>query len=253
MTTRTAWTFTPDEFAWVWTETGLDEYPEPLSIIESATTQEQYAQLTAEINDRYPPGGDPDLTGPLQALSRPDLRIICKGRSHTSHKRVRSLGAAVGELGVILFQKSGTTAEFGGDIKLVVTQRHQLANHLVRTMPPAVTGATAKMVGYTPRVRGEEPPSSWAPAPNGEHVVEERIRSLLRLRRNAEGHFRIERNDHGTRPHPPSYLSWIDIHPDLPAAGRYIIDVNDNDTLVAPASPEVIARELSRRAALDHV
>lgn len=246
------WTFTPDEFAWVWAETGLDEYPEPLSIIESATTQEEYAQLVAEIGARYPRGGDPDLTGPLRVLAHPDLRIICRGRSHNSHKRVRSLGAAVGELGVVLFQKSGTTADFGGGIKLVVTRRGQLARHLAATMPPAAGGAAERMLGYTPRVRGEEPPSSWHRAPNGEHAVEERIRSLLRLRRNAEGHFRIERNGH-TRLRQPSYLSWIDIHPDLPAAGRYIIDVNDNDTLVTPGSPDVIARELSRRAALDHV
>ncbi|MFC9432980.1 ESX secretion-associated protein EspG [Nocardia sp. NPDC057030] len=250
---RAAWTFTPDEFAWVWSETGLDEYPEPLSIIESATTREEYEQLIAEISVRYPRRGDPDLTGPMRVLTNPDLRIICKGRSHNSHKRVRTLGAAVGEIGVILFQRSGTAAEFGGDIKLVVTRRQDLARHLASTMPPASAGTTEKMIGYTPRVRGEEPPTSWTATSNGEHAVEERIRSLLHRRRNAEGHFRIERNRHDARPYPSSYLSWIDIHPDLPGAGRYIIEVNDNDTIVTPASPAVVAHELSRRAALDQV
>ncbi|WP_191094473.1 ESX secretion-associated protein EspG [Nocardia colli] len=252
METQTVWTFTPDEFAWVWTETGLDEYPEPLSIIESTTTQDEYAQLVAEISARYPRGGDPDLTGPLQVLAHPDLRIICRGRSHNSHKRVRSLGAAVGELGVILFQKSGTTADFGGDIKLVVTRRSQLPRHIAATMPPASGGAAERMLGYTPRVRGDEPPSSWHRAPDGEHAVEERIRSLLRLRRNAEGHFRIERVGVGGRPRPPLYLSWIDVQTGQPEAGRYIISVTDNDTTVMPASADVVARELSHRAALDH-
>jgi len=48
-------------------------------------------------------------------------------------------------------------------------------------------------------------------------------------------------------------VSWIDIDNEHPVAGRYLIEVNDNDTTITPASPTVIARELHRRAALDHI
>ncbi|MGO4615644.1 ESX secretion-associated protein EspG [Nocardia sp. 2YAB30] len=253
MKTQTVWTFTPDEFAWIWTETGLDVYPDPIAVLESATTAEEYTPLIQEISARYPRGADPDLTGPLRVLAHPDLRIVCKGRSLNSPKRVRSLGAATADLGVILFQKSGPTPDFGGDIKLVVTQRHHLAKHIAATMPPSPAGAVETMIGYTPRVRGEQPPTSWKPAPNGERAVEERIRALLRLPRTTEGHFRIQRHTHGQRPQPPEYLSWIDIRNNHPAAGRYLIDVNDNDTTITPASPAVIVRELHRCAALDRV
>ncbi|MFI9511246.1 ESX secretion-associated protein EspG [Nocardia sp. NPDC052566] len=251
MKTQTVWDFTPDEFAWVWAETGLDEYPYPISIIESATTQDEYTRLTAEISARYPRHGDPDLTGPLRVLAAPDVRIVCTGRSHNSHKRVRSLATAVGDLGVILFQKSGATTDFGGDLKLVVTRRSELGKHIAATMPAVPAGAAGQMIGYTPRVRGQEPPRSWLRTENGDHPVEERIRLLLRAPRTREGHLRIERHLRAERPHPPIYLSWIDIHTDRPAAGRYLIEVNDNDTTVTPASSELIARELRRRAALD--
>ncbi|GAA5073555.1 hypothetical protein [Nocardia iowensis] len=91
MNTRTVWNFTPDEFAWVWAETGRDEYPDPISIIESPINQDDYTRLVGEISARYPHHADADLTGPLRMLADPDLRIVCTGRSLTSHKRLRSV------------------------------------------------------------------------------------------------------------------------------------------------------------------
>ncbi|WP_084510614.1 ESX secretion-associated protein EspG [Nocardia lijiangensis] len=249
MKTQTVWEFTPDEFAWVWAETGLDVYPYPISIIETPTNGDEHALLRAEISARYPHRDNPDLTGPLRVLANPDLRIVCAGWSHNSAKRLRSLAAAIGDLGVILFQKSGPTADFGGNIKLVVTQRHNLGNHVAATMPTVSAGAAGQLVGYTPRVRGEEAPSSWTTANTGQQPVEERIRTLLHLPRTAEGYLRIERYLHDRRPHPPAHVSWIDVSDSIPAAaGRYLIDVTHHDTTVTPASAEVIARELRNRA-----
>ncbi|MCC3333401.1 ESX secretion-associated protein EspG [Nocardia abscessus] len=251
MTTQTVWDFSPDEFAWVWaTETGRDEYPDPISIIETPTNKDEYDSLTAEISARYPRHGNPDLTGPLRALADPELRIACIGRSLRSHKRVRTVAVAVGDLGVVLFQRSGMTADFGGDIKLVVTRRQSLGRHIAATMPAAPAGAAGRMIGYTPRVRGEEAPTSWRSSSDREHPVEERIRTLLRLPRTAEGHLRVERYLHDRRPHPPSYVSWIDIRDDHPAHGRYLISVENTETVVLPASSDVIAGELDRRADL---
>ncbi|WP_431963331.1 ESX secretion-associated protein EspG [Nocardia sp. bgisy134] len=252
MKTRTVWDFTPDEFVWIWAETGHD-YPYPISIIESPTTPDEYANRRAEISARFPHRADPDLTGPLRALADPDLRLICTGKSHGSHKRVRTLAAASANLGVILFQKSGSTAEFGGTIKLVVTQRHLLGRHLAATMPPAQPGAIAPMLGYTPRVRGEQPPASWGITVDGQQPVEERIRALLRAPRTADGHLCIEQHLQARHPHPRIYLNWIDVRDDHPAAGRYLISVDDNDTSVIPASEDVIADQLYRKAQLDHL
>ncbi|KZM74959.1 ESX secretion-associated protein EspG [Nocardia terpenica] len=254
MRTQTVWDFTPDEFAWVWAETGLaGEYPYPISIIETPAPPDEYAHRRAEISARYPHRGDPDLTWPLRALAKPDLRLICTGKFHGSPKRVRSLAAAHADLGVILFQKSGSTVDFGGDIKLVVTRRRNLGTHLAATMPSARPGAAGQMIGYTPRVRGEQPPSSWRVDDGGREPIEERIRTLLRAPRTAEGHLCIERHLHSRNPSPPVYLNWIDIRDDHPAAGRYLIAVDDNDTIVTPAPEDTIARELHHRGELDRL
>ncbi|MEV5652432.1 ESX secretion-associated protein EspG [Nocardia sp. NPDC052254] len=252
MTARTSWEFTPDEFAYVWaSETGLvGDYPQPINIIESTTTAEEYERQRMEISGRFPRAADPDLTGPLRVLADPDLRIVCNGWFHNSARRVRSHAAAVGELGVVVFQKIGATADFGGDIKLVVTNRDQLGRHIAATMPTMSAGAAGRMVGYTPRVRGEEPPSSWLRDSSGKRPVEERIRILLRLERSAQGYLRIDRYLHDRRPFPPDFVSWLDIGDASNAQGRYLIDVDDNDTVVTPASADVIAQELYRRAEL---
>ena len=245
MNTRTVWEFTPDEFAWVWVgETGADEYPDPISILETPTTKHDYDLLAAEIGRRFPRHADPDLTGPLRALADPELRIVCVGKSLRSHKRVRTLGVAVGDLAVVLYQRSGATADFGGNLRLVVTRRPHLGKHLAQTLPTTPAGTVGAMTGYTPRVRGEEQPTAWRLGGEDDLPVEERIRGLLRLPRTAEGHLRIERRLHGPRPHPPTYLSWIDIRDDQAAHGRYLITVDNNDTTVTPASPQTIAHAL---------
>lgn len=253
MKTQTSWVFTPDEFAYVWaSETGLaGDYPHPISVIETPTNADEYDLTRLEISARYPRGADPDLTGPLRVLANPDLRIICNGWFHGSHRRVRSLAAAIGDLGVVLFQKSGATADFGGEIKLVVTTRHQLGRHIAATMPTVAAGAAGRLIGYTPRVRGEQPPSSWLQDDAGKRPVEERIRTLLRLERTAQGYLRIDRHLHDRRPYPSAFVTWLDISDSTRAAGRYLIDVDDSDTIVTPAAAATIADELYRRAELD--
>ncbi|ATL66784.1 ESX secretion-associated protein EspG [Nocardia terpenica] len=253
MRTQTVWDFTADEFAWVWAETGLvGDYPYPISLVETPSPPDEYARRRAEISARYPHRGDPDLTWPLRVLAKPDLRLICTGKFADSPKRVRSLGAAHADLGMVLFQKSGPTPDFGGGVKLVVTQRQHLGRHLAATMPPARPGAVGGMVGYTPRVRGQQPPSSWHTG-DGRQPVEERIRLLLRAPRAAEGHLCIERYLHARNASPPVYLNWVDIRDDHRAGGRYLIAVDDNDTIVTPATEDVIARELHRCAHLDQL
>lgn len=249
MSVRTRWILTPDEFAWIWRETGSDELPYPIAIRETPRTKDEYAAMRADLSERYPPFGDPDLSGPLRVIADPDLRLVSTGRITNSPRRIRSVAAASGELGVVLFQLSGRSAEFGSDLHLVVTRRADLGKHVAATMPTTPPGSIDTMVAYTPRVRGQEPPSSWLRTESGQSQPEERIRRFLRLPRAAEGHFRIDLNPRAERPHPPSYLYWVDIHDGSRAAGRYLIDVA-YDTTVTPASREVIAAELARRAEL---
>jgi hypothetical protein len=245
---RAAWNFTPDEFAWVWeSETGEDVLPFPISILETPTTTEEYVRYRAAVSARYPRRGDPDLTGPLRALADPDLRIVSWGRFHHSDVRLRALGVVAGNLGVVLSQQPGTAADFGGDLRLIVTGPGQLGRRLVAALPPTAAGAAGTMTGYTPRVRGEEPPGSWLRDEAGQRPIEERMRTLLRAPRTAEGYLRIEAGPRG-RQRPPDHLTWFDVHPDARSAGRYLVDVSNSETTITAITPEEFAALIVRRA-----
>lgn len=246
-TSQQRWILTPDEFAWVWPETGSDLYPDPISIVESPTTEDEYRLMAREMSVLYPRGGTPNLTEALRILADPELRIIGTGYSHQfPEKRLRVVAAAVGESGAVAVQRSGPTVEAGGDIQVLITSRSMLARHVAAAMPPNSAGSAKRMVGYTPRIRGDEPPSTYFRDGAGRAPVEERIRAFLRAPRAAEGHFTIA--THVSRGGPSAHLSWVDIREDRPAAGRYLIAVAGNDSTVTPASREDIERNLSQLA-----
>ncbi|RMI29898.1 ESX secretion-associated protein EspG [Nocardia stercoris] len=251
--TLTSWTFTPDEFVHVWsTETGLvGDYPHPINLIESPLTTSEYDRLQADLAVRYPPHADRDLTMSLQVLANPELRIVCNGWSHITEERVRSCAVASGDLGVVVHQKPGAAVEFGGDLRVVVTQRRRIGRLMAATMPIAAPGAAGPLHGYTPRVRGEESPTSWLQDDFGDGPVEERIRDLLRAPRGLDGYLRIERGIHQGHPASREFLSWIDVLDPASAAGRYLIEVANDDTIVSPASTQAIADVLCRRADLE--
>lgn len=251
MKAPTVWRFTPDEFAWVWAETGhVGRYPEPISLIETPTSADDYERIRRDVSARYP-HGDPDRSGPLQVLLEPDLRIVCYGQAPDSAHRVRSVGAAIGALAVVLFQSPSSTAEFGGDLQLVVTRRGQLGKHIAATMPEVAPGKLGRLAGYAPRVCGDEQFASWVLDAKGQLPVEEQIRRLLRAPRATEGFLRVEQYLRDRRPPGPTYLSWIDVSAPAVAAGRYLVDFIDTDTVFTPASAETIAAALSDRAELD--
>ncbi|WP_194290971.1 ESX secretion-associated protein EspG [Nocardia aurantia] len=248
MNPRSSWNFTPDEFAWVWeAETGADAVPFPISILETPSTTAEYARYRAEVSVRYPRHGDPDLTGPLRALADPDLRIVSWGRFHHSDVRLRALGAASGDLGVVLSQKPGTAADSGGDLRLVVTRPGHLGGHLAATLPPVAAGAAGSMTAPTPRVRGEGPAGSWLRDDMAQRSVEERVRALLRAPRSAEGYLRIERGPR-EQLRPAAHLTWFDVELDTRAGGRYLVDVDDSETVVTAVSAEELAAQITRRA-----
>ncbi|MFE3545099.1 ESX secretion-associated protein EspG [Nocardia sp. NPDC059177] len=245
MTIRQSWVFSPDEFAWLWSDAGLDRYLDPIAIIETAATADEYHQLVQAHSVRFPRGAVDDPRPALRAIAEANIRITASGRIHRTSDRVRSIAAATPGLNVIVTQNSSTDPDFGGDVRLAVVPRGDLLRYFSLTLPAAAAGRAEQMVGYTPRIRGEAEPSSWRVAADGRSPVEERIRALLRLPRSAEGAFRI---DH-SRSTQPTYISWVDVADGYRATGRYLITVNETgtDTVVLPAGIETIAAELRRR------
>ncbi|MFD3506124.1 ESX secretion-associated protein EspG [Nocardia sp. NPDC058666] len=239
------WTLTSDEFDWVWRrETRFDDaydHPDPLAVRTTPTTADAADKLRTVLSERFPRGGDQGLSAVFTIMSNADTRVASV--STIGNTEIRSHGAALDGLGVVAAQR--ITPDGGSDIRLALVSRALVPAHLAAILPKADPGGAGPMLGYTPRVRGEEQQTHWTRDAQGRLPVDERIRKLMRLTRSAEGYFVIER-DPGTH-RPTQYLSWIDIPPGQFAGGRYLIDVNDNDTTVTPADPTVLARELSKR------
>ncbi|MFE1592702.1 ESX secretion-associated protein EspG [Nocardia sp. NPDC058705] len=245
MTKPPTWTLTCDEFDWVWRqETRFDDaydHPDPLAVRTTPTTETDADKLRTVLRERFPRGGDRGLSAVFTILSNADTRVASV--STVGNSEIRSHGAALDGLGVVAAQHF-TPNEGGGDVRLALVSRALVPAHLSAILPKAEPGGAGPMLGYTPRVRGEVSQTHWTRDAQGRLPVDERIRTLMRKRRSAEGYFVIER-DPGTR--PIQYLSWIDIPPGQYASGRYLIEVDDNDTTITPASPTTVAREISKR------
>ncbi|MFD4441444.1 ESX secretion-associated protein EspG [Nocardia sp. NPDC058519] len=244
MTILESWTLSPDEFAWLWSDAGLDRYPDPIAVIETAATADEYHQLVRGFSTRFPRDGLDDPRPALRAVSEASIRITASGRIHGTTDRVRSIAAATSQYNVIATQTSSTDPDFGADVRVASVPRGDLLRYFSLTLPPTAAGGAEQMVGYTPRIRGELP-SSWHVAADGRSQVEERMRAFLRLPRAAEGAFRI---DH-PRSTQPTYISWVDIAPGYRASGRYLITVNETgtDTVILPADVDTVTSELRRR------
>ncbi|MFD4432692.1 ESX secretion-associated protein EspG [Nocardia sp. NPDC058497] len=245
MTILESWTLSPDEFAWLWSGAGLDRYPDPIAILETTATADEYHQLAREFTARFPRDGHNNPRPALRAIGEAGIRITASGRIHGTADRVRAIAAATSQHNIIATQTSSADPDFGAQVQVDSVPRRDLLHYFSLTLPTTPAGQAEKMVGYTSRIRGESPPSSWHVAADGRPAVEERIRAFLRLPRSAEGAIRID--------HPgstqPTYLSWVDVAPGHHASGRYLIAVNETgtDTVILPAGIDIIASELRRR------
>lgn len=249
MSEVTQWRYTPTEFAWLWhRETRLDafDYPSPIVIRESRGTPNEYARTVVGFNARFPRNADKALTAAFLILERAETRLRCMGQLHGG-AQLRVHGAALDQLGVVVHQHTDTTTE-SGPVTLELTQRDDVPRAVCAHLPAAERGRIGPLVGYTPRVRGEQPPSTWGRMPDGSVPIEERIRALVMAQpRSAEGYFVIERGLDLPRPPAPIYTSWFDIAPGHRDSGRYVIDVDHMDTTVTPVTPDALVRELIRR------
>ncbi|MFD3707509.1 ESX secretion-associated protein EspG [Nocardia sp. NPDC058658] len=244
MTVLESWTLGPDEFAWLWADAGLDRYPDPIAVIETARNADEYHQLTRGFTARFPRDAREDPRPVLRAIAEADIRITVSGRIHGTPDCIRAIAAATPRHNVIATQTSSADPDFGAEVRLASVPRAHLLRYFSLTLPKAAAGRAGQMVGYTQRVRGESP-TSWHVSADGQSQVEERMRAFLRLPRSAEGAFRI---DH-PRSAEPTYISWVDIAPGQRAAGRYLISVNETgtDTVILPADADTVASELRSR------
>lgn len=229
-----SWSFTPDEFAHIWRETGLDRHPFPLRILETPRTEDEASKLRSTLEARLPPGEDPDLSACLRILAAPHTRVIAIGGAHTPGTEIRAIGAAIYDHAVLAIQEPGRTLGFGGSIVLSIGHTAKLGARIAALLPDCPAGREPARSAPSDAVRDEDlhPASQAAP----------RIRRLLLKPHTAEGHIRIEGGLDRQRPPAPLYYTWIDVADD----GRYLIKAGE-DIHIVPASRQQIGTHLHKR------
>ncbi|MFD3510394.1 ESX secretion-associated protein EspG [Nocardia sp. NPDC058666] len=234
-----AWTFTADEFAHVWRESGQDRLPFPLRMLETPRTELDAARLRAGLQHRLPKG-DPDLAACLRIIAHPHARITLVGGAHTPGSEIRLLGCAVYDRAVLVVQEPSTRPDYGGAVCVSIGHSAGIGARVTACLPDTPPGREPAREAAAEAVRDEETVLAAHPAVP-------RIQRLLRRPHTAEGHIRIETGlDHAV-PNPPVHYSWIDVAND----GRYLLRAGET-VHVVPASIGQLTAQLQRRLVPAH-
>ncbi|RDI64354.1 ESX secretion-associated protein EspG [Nocardia pseudobrasiliensis] len=230
------WEFTPDEFMHVWKETDKDRYPFPLSLYSSTEWQSEADRLAEQLRHRLPPGRDADLSAVLRVASNPAVSLCVTG---TRKRPIRAYGAIDTTVGVTLVQRPGPTAEVGGNVVIEVGSPAIVPKVFVAVIGNVAAGRHPAMVESFDRIRLDL--ESWT---GSKESVTDRMRRLLKSPRAAVGHLEVQQAVNTTRPHPPQYLSWIDLEND----GRYLYFQQHNDLHIEPCSTERLLHRITQMA-----
>lgn len=234
------WTFTADEFAHVWRESGQDRLPFPIRVLESPHTEHEAARLRSGLEQRLPGGGDPDLTACLRIIAAPHARIVLVGGGHTPGSEIRLLACAVYDRAVLVRQEPGNRPDYGGSVQVSIGHTAGMGARITACLPDTPPGREPAREAATEAVRDEETVIATHPAVP-------RIQRLLRRQHTAEGHIRIETGLDRSVPAPPVHYSWIDVAAD----GRYLLRAGET-VHVVPATTGQLAAQLQRRLAPAH-
>ncbi|WP_432279965.1 ESX secretion-associated protein EspG [Nocardia cyriacigeorgica] len=230
------WTLTPDEFMHVWSETGLDRYPHPLSLISSVRWEDDYDRLAVELNARLPHGGDPDLSAALRIAADPDTVVTLTGRRRHP---IRVYSAIDSTVGVTLVQLPGSCPEFGGSVVIESGSNDLPPRVIAAILGDRPAGRHRPLVEDCDRIRADE--QGW----NGSQpTAVERMQRLVSAPRDGSGHIEVRHHVRSNRPHPPMSLGWFDVVGD----GRYVYRQRYRDFHIDPVSPPELRREVLRLA-----
>ncbi|MFD6394790.1 hypothetical protein [Nocardia sp. NPDC060259] len=216
-----SWTFTADEFAYVWqAETGDDRYPFPLTVYSAADTEDRYVALAQDAAQRWPTGADPDLTAVLRHAARPDTALAV---FDDAGPRLRAYGARSGERGVVIRQYDDNSVEvFSGSSGMV-------ARAFASFLGELQAGQAGHLVEDIDRLAAHF--ESWQrPADS----VAARMHRLTETRRTASGHVEARAGLHAEHPTPARHLTWLDVADD----GRYLSYRRYQDLHIEPASKQ---------------
>ncbi|MFI6363449.1 ESX secretion-associated protein EspG [Nocardia sp. NPDC050630] len=228
--------FTPDEFMHIWRETRSDRYPFPLRLIASVRWEDEFDQLTRELDRRMPLHANPDLSAALRVAADPRIALTLTG---TRRRPLRAFGAIDADIGVTLVQRPGPTPDFGGNVVLEVGTAAIAAAVFTAVLGDVPPGRHPAVAEDAQRLVDDL--ESWTGL---KEAASDRIYRLLRAPRSGSGTVEILRGLRDSHPAPPEYLNWFDIEGD----GRYHYRHQYNEFHITPCDQSAIRREITRLA-----
>lgn len=223
------WTLSPDQFALAWDRTDGDRIPYPLAVRLSARdTAERAAQLPT-LHQWCDDTLDADLEAALRVLGNPDVTVEVFGQSGDTTQTpgpVRVLGAAAGNVAVVVAQRPGTEPDNGAELRIAVGAAATLAGRVVRALPTNTAGATTRLTA--PRAQVSEDSRNLVTIPVAGPTVSARIRRLLNQQRDGLGQMVVSVHPGGSA-QPFGVLCWIDVSGD----GRYAVRTGGDVDIVA--------------------
>ncbi|KZM71648.1 ESX secretion-associated protein EspG [Nocardia terpenica] len=235
----TQWSFTSDEFSYVWSvETGLDRRPYPIDLAPRGTVVTESEQAALGLEQRFSFNADPELTSTLRFLARSDVTTISVfGDRFAEGQRqpdpILALGVALGEWGAAVL----ATSE-----KVTVASCHARAvpQQLAGAMGSVPAGSLQKM--REPRRAVLEPdPEQWQETDDSRRAT--RLRQALRRPIDARGYITVTVLPEEAMSPPPVHRTWLDFTGD----GRYLLAVG-HDLTLAPSGDDLVVRHLAQLA-----
>lgn len=233
--------FSADQYAFLLNEFRIDRTPFPLQIQQTPKTEDEAHRLWSEFRATLNQD-DPFLTAMAPVLTLAQDHVAISGGlsvpsgEPTSPGQLRIRASFYRDEAVVMTQMPSLTAECGADVYAWYGPRSGAANQLAAAMPPYPAGKAGELIASTHSIHhlDDRPISVFEPP---EPAPEDKIRSLLRRTRVAEGWIEVTTAAHGTL---EDRTGWIDLAND----GRYLVRWPNYDLALSPAGPADVEKYL---------
>lgn len=233
------WELTDIEFRVLWQRLVGTDLPRPLTFQARTPLHEDYEEEKYQTWQRLQHTIDPALRSVFDVLERPEAYVRLRGwRDHdrdNAEHWLKARAARAGANGYLIYQLPGETPTHSGGYTVVDIGPHGLADAIVDLMPGtgAGTGGIVPLVTDA-GVRDEHQPRSSMFFEEADTSIVQRSTEFFNRPAERTGTINILQNQSmfGSRGMHRDILVWRD----LPADGRYVIELPTENPTATPMS-----------------
>lgn len=243
------WELTDIEFRVLWQRFVGTDLPRPLTFQARTRLHEDYEEEKYQTWQRLQHTVDPTLRAVFDVLERPEVYVRLRGWNDRARDDaqywLKARAARAGANGYLIYQLPGETPTHSGGYTIVDIGPHGLADAVVDLMPDtgAAVGGVIPLVGAADSADNgyERRPSMFFE--EADTSIVERSTEFFDRAADRTGTINILQNQSmfGSRGMHRDILVWRD----LPADGRYVIEVPSENPLATPMSRTDLTGKIS--------